>query len=206
MGPLIIAGVLIERDKLEVLRKIGVKDSKLLEPERRETLAHQIKKIALKYTAIEIKPPEIDKVVLKGKKLFKLNYLEAETMAKVIEKLKPEIAYVDASDIIAERFGEQIRNFIEYPVKIISEHKADSKYLVVGAASILAKTLRDSAIDSLSKIFGEMGNGYPTDTTTQEFLREWIRKHGEYPDFVRKSWKTAQRIRTEVMGSQSKLF
>jgi ribonuclease HII len=50
-----------------------------------------------------------------------------------------------------------------------------------------------------------MGSGYPSDQKTMDFIRRWVGEHGTYPDFVRKSWKTAKRIRSEVLGSQGRL-
>lgn len=195
----------MKSNDLERLRTLGVKDSKLLTPTQRRTLAAKIEEAAIKTAYVEIAPQEIDVVVLGGKKLFKLNYLEAKAMAKVIEELRPEVAYVDASDVLAERFGRQIQSFLPFQVKVISEHHADGKYTVVGAASILAKTRRDSIIEELARTYGEFGSGYPHDPLTLDFLRGWIRDHGDYPNFVRKSWETAQRIKKEASGRQSKL-
>ena len=174
-------------------------------PTQRRILAAKIEEAAIKTAYVEIAPQEIDVVVLGGKKLFKLNYLEAKAMAKVIEELRPEVAYVDASDVLAERFGRQIQSFLPFQVKVISEHHADGKYTVVGAASILAKTRRDSIIEELARTYGEIGSGYPHDPLTLGFLRGWIRSHCDYPDFVRKSWETAQRIKKEASEQQSKL-
>jgi ribonuclease HII len=198
IGPLVIAGVLVNEEKLKLLSEIGVKDSKLLTPNQRTILANKIQRISLKYCYEEISPKEIDEVVFKSKKLFKLNYLEAQAMAKIIEKLRPQVAYVDASDVLEDRFGRQIENMLPFKVKIISKHKADTKFPVVSAASILAKVYRDDAISKLSKVYGDIGSGYPGDSQTRKFLQKWIMKHEDFPDFVRKSWKTVQKIKSEI--------
>ncbi|MCK5562913.1 ribonuclease HII, partial [Candidatus Bathyarchaeota archaeon] len=83
IGPLVIAGVLIGEKDLPRLRELGVRDSKRLSPVRREQLDEEIKKLALKYHVIKLLPVEIDKVVETGRKLHRLNRLEAQTMAKV---------------------------------------------------------------------------------------------------------------------------
>lgn len=146
IGPLVIAGVLFNEEDLPILRNLGVKDSKVLSPKRREKLAEEIRKMALGYHAIKLQPAEIDKVVETQRKLHKLNRLEAQTMAKVIEVLKPDIAYVDASDVLPDRFKEHISECIPFRVHIISEHKADAKYPIVSAVPIIAKVERDKAI------------------------------------------------------------
>ncbi|MEM3673783.1 MAG: ribonuclease HII [Candidatus Bathyarchaeia archaeon] len=206
IGPLVIAGVLMSEDDLPKLVELGVKDSKLLSPQRREKLTAEIKRIAKKYAVIKLSPKDIDAVVQRGIKLHRLNRLEAQTMAKVIEMLKPDVAYVDASDVLEERFKQHILECLPFKVEIISEHKADRKYPIVSAASIIAKVERDSEIAELAEKYGDFGCGYPTDPKTISFLKECLQKTGEYPDFVRKSWKPAKRVKSEKDSLQKKLI
>ena len=205
IGPLVIAGVSIDENDLPELVELGVKDSKLLSPQRRERLASQIKKLALNYHIILLSPAEIDRVVESRRKLHKLNRLEAQGMARVIAVLKPDVVYVDASDILADRFGDHITENLSFSPKIICEHKADVNYPIVSAASIIAKVERDKVISQLQKKHGNIGCGYPSDSNTIKFLEDWIRKFGSYPDFVRKSWKTAKRIKSKADLRQKKL-
>jgi len=205
VGPLVIAGVLLDDKDLPKLMALGVKDSKRLSPRRREELAAEIKRLALKYYVAFLSPAEIDRVVETGRKFHKLNRLEAQTMAKVISILKPEVAYVDASDVLADRFKLHIMESLPFKVQIISEHKADVRYPIVSAASIIAKVERDRAISELQDKYGNFGCGYPADPNTVKFLEVWIRKFGSYPDFVRKSWKPAKRLKTKAESDQSKL-
>jgi ribonuclease HII len=205
IGPLVIAGVSIDKNDLPKLVELGVKDSKLLSPQRRETLASQIRKVALNCHVIWLSPAEIDRVVESKRKLHKLNRLEAQAMARAITVLKPDVAYVDAADILAARFAEHIAEKLSFNPKIISEHKADLKYPIVSAASIIAKVERDKAISHLQKKHGNIGCGYPSDPNTINFLQDWIRKFGSYPDFVRKSWKTAKRIKNKADSKQKTL-
>ena len=205
IGPLVIAGVLMNDKDLPKLVELGVKDSKLLSPRRRETLAVEIKRIVLKYNVIKLPPKDIDKVVETGRKLHRLNRLEAQTMAKIIELLSPDIAYVDASDVLEERFGQHISELLPFKVEIVSEHKADRKYPIVSAASIIAKVERDKEIAKLKEKYGDFGCGYPSDPQTISFLRQCIEEIGEYPDCVRKSWKTAKKVKSEKDSRQARL-
>lgn len=131
----------------------------------------------------------IDYSVEKGDKL---NSLEIETMARIINRLKPDVAYIDAIGPIEKNFAIRISQHIDPRIKIIAEHKADSKYLVVSAASILAKVKRDRTINKLRNTYGDFGSGYPSDLKTRNFLKQWIKKFGEAPKFARKSWKTVK--------------
>jgi len=198
IGPLVITGVLLDGKDLPRLANLGVKDSKRLSPRRREELAAEIRELTLNYHVAVLSPAEIDRVVETGKKLHKLNRLEAETMAEVITILEPDVAYVDASDVLADRFGHHIAENLAFEVRIISEHKADAKYPIVSAASIIAKVERDRTISALQEKYGNIGCGYATDPNTIKFLENWIRKFGSYPDFVRKSWKPAKRLKREA--------
>jgi len=112
---------------------------------------------------------------------------------------------VDASDVLEERFKSHISECLPFKVEIISEHKADRKYPVVSAASIIAKVERDREIEKLKAKYGDFGCGYPTDPKTMEFLRQCLGNSDEYPEFVRKSWKPAKRIKSERSSKQTRL-
>jgi ribonuclease HII len=205
IGPLVIAGVMMKEEDLPKLKELGVRDSKLLSPHRRETLAVEIKRIAEKYSVAKLSPREIDDVVETGTKLHRLNRLEAKTMAQVIENLRPDIAYVDASDVLEERFKQHILECLPFKVEIVSEHKADRTYPIVSAASIIAKVERDKEIAELASKHGDLGSGYPADPRTISFLQRCLARLGEYPDFVRKSWKPAKKAKSENESRQTRL-
>jgi ribonuclease HII len=203
IGPLVIAGVMVKEENLFALRQLGVKDSKLLTPNKRETLAEKIPLIAEKHVIIKLTPADIDRAVASGRKLHKLNRLEAETMAQIINALNPDEAYVDAADVVEDRFKHHIQELLKTKTNITSKHKADKTYPVVSAASILAKVERDKEIATLSAQHGDFGTGYLSDPKTMTFLKEWLRTQGEYPDFVRKSYKPAIKAKNE-MGTLQK--
>jgi ribonuclease HII len=205
IGPLVIAGVLFDDKEMDKFKALGVKDSKLLSPARRSQLAPQIVKIALNNCIVVLTPAEIDVVVETGSKLHRLNRLEAHAMAKVITFLKPDVAYVDASDVLPRRFAEHVAEKVPFDVKLVSEHKADRTYPVVSAASIIAKVERDKAVAELTKIHGNLGSGYPSDPETKIFLESCIMKHGSFPEFVRRSWKPAKKVEANYNVFQKKL-
>ncbi len=207
IGPLVVAGVLIHDHQEPQLTAIGVKDSKTLSPRRRQGLAPQIQALVVCYTVVELSPQAIDDVVFRGQRLRKLNWLEAQAMATAIHRLRPEVAYVDASDTLARRFGEQIREALSFEVDIVSEHRADVTYPVVSAASIIAKTQRDEAVAALRAVYGDFGSGYSSDPKTRRFLREWFQTRGSeaLPPFVRASWKTIRTLKAEVQQTQTVL-
>jgi ribonuclease HII len=68
-------------------------------------------------------------------------------------------------------------------------HHADQLNLVVSAASIIAKIIRDNEIQAIRSIHHAIGSGYPSDEKTMYFIREWVKKYKNAPSFARKSWR-----------------
>ena len=191
LGPLVISGVCINYDQLESLSHLGVKDSKKLSRTKRTTLSKNINEICTCKSFI-VTPDEIDKRIdLK----ISLNRLEQLKMAEIINFFKPDVIYIDAADVNEMRFGHSMRDLLIYtPPKLISKHKADERYPIVSAASIIAKVTRDRLIAELHGKFGDFGSGYTSDEKTINYLTEWIQKYRKAPDFARKSWNTVKRI------------
>jgi len=189
-GPLTIGCVIVKNDK--ELKKIGVKDSKDLSPERRKELDKKIRKIAKCYVR-SLPPQYIDNC----RDFASLNEIEAEEIGKIVNKFKPKKLYVDSPDRPGSVFADRIRRYAKIPLEIHSKNFAESRYPVVAAASIIAKVKRDAEIVKLHKEFGFFGSGYPSDEETISFLQNWIRKNKDYPRFVRKSWYTSERLLEE---------
>lgn len=205
IGPLVIAGVVMKEEDLPKLVRLGVRDSKLLSPHRREVLAAEIRGIAEKYAVVKLTPGEIDAIVLAGRKLHKLNWLEAQAMARVLETLKPDKAYVDASDVVEKRFEKDILDCLTFKLDVVSEHKADRNYPIVSAASIIAKVERDKEIAELAEAYGNFGSGYPSDPRTIRFLERCLEKSCDYPEFVRRSWKPAKEAMANSRSKQTRI-
>ena len=188
LGPLVIAGVSVERAKIKHLSDIGVRDSKQLSPAARERLYKKIINFVDDYYIARIPPKTIDHSVRRNR----LNHLEAQYMAKVISKLRPDSSYVDSCDVNPARFGREISKLAQSG-RIYSRHHADSRFVVVSAASIIAKVSRDKAIEKLRKKY-DLGSGYPSDSKTMQFVRDWIVAHKKIPQFVRTSWKPVKML------------
>lgn len=190
LGPMVIAGVIVPEKMEKVLERMGVKDSKRLTPNRRTILSRKLRKM-FDYEIVVISAREIDELRASG---VNLNEIEKNAMESILLKLKPEKAIVDAVDVKAERFQENLCN--DTGIDVIAEHKADDKYIEVSAASIIAKAERDSHIAEINREFiksGGIGSGYPSDPTTKKFLENYT--YDEMPDFVRRSWATVSKMK-----------
>ena len=190
LGPMVIAGVVVPEKMEKVLERMGVKDSKRLTANRRTILSRKLKKM-FEYEIVVITAREIDDMRTSG---INLNEIEKNAMESIILKLKPEKAIVDAVDVKAERFQENLINDTGF--NVVAEHKADDKYIEVSAASIIAKAEWDAQIAEINKEFiksGGIGSGYPSDPTTKKFLTNYT--YDEMPDFVRRSWATVAKMK-----------
>jgi ribonuclease HII len=187
LGPMVIAAVGISSE--DILEEIRVRDSKLLCAKERERLYKIIKK-KCQVATVRLDAQQIDIM----RRDMTLNEAVARSHAKVIVKLSPDSAYLDACDVNTFRYAEMVKNHLVLPCEIISEHHADEKFPVVSAASIIAKVTRDRAIATLAKKYGRIGSGYPSDPVTISFLNSYIEEHSVPPPIARKSWKTVSAI------------
>ncbi|MDP6845761.1 MAG: ribonuclease HII [Candidatus Nanoarchaeia archaeon] len=192
VGPLVMAGVSVTEDKIETLKGMGIKDSKLIPPARREELFDEIIALVDSYDIIEISASEIDDYQDRG---INLNQMEARVAAKIINKLKPSKVYVDSPEPAngGAKFGIMINEFLNVQPEMIAEHGADAKYVVAGAASILAKVSRDREVARIVEEIGaEIGSGYPHDPRCRAYLEENFR--GPIHKYLRKCWSTYKRL------------
>lgn len=190
LGPMVIAGVIVPEKMEKVLERMGVKDSKRLTPNRRTILSRKLKKM-FDYEIVVISAREIDEMRAEG---INLNEIEKNAMESILLKMKPEKAIVDAVDVKAERFQDNL--CVDTGIDVVAEHKADDKYIQVSAASIIAKAERDDQVAQINKEFiksGGIGSGYPSDPKTKEFLTNYT--YDEMPDFVRRSWATVAKMK-----------
>ena len=196
LGPMVVAGIVIPEKKEKIIERMGVKDSKRVAPKRRAVLYRKLTKM-FEYETVEISAKDIDILRAKG---VNLNQIEKLAMMRIMAKLKADRIIIDSLDIKEGRLEEEMQNFVGENSEVLAEHKADDKYLVVGAASIIAKTRRDELIDQINKEYikstgdkNGIGSGYPSDPKTKNFLKNY--RYDEMPDFVRRSWGTVQRIK-----------
>ena len=192
IGPLVVAGIGIKESKLSVFRKLCLRDSKTLSRKSRSSLFTRIIGIADYVCVCILTTNGIDESVgLRG-----LNKLEAEAMAAVINDIQPDNVYVDCCDVNPLRYKLLLETYIAFSRKyrLYSLHHADSINVVVSAASIVAKVIRDTEIYEIRKSYKDIGSGYPSDRLTMKFIKDWVSRFGEPPNFVRKSWRPVRLI------------
>jgi ribonuclease HII len=193
VGPLVVGGFLTTVDAASRLGSLGVRDSKELTPRQRSEAYRAIGRVGQRFS-ISLAPAEIDRHVAHGL----LNALEAHAFARIVASARADLVYVDSCDPVAERFGETVRRLSGRRAHVVSRHEADRTIPVVSAASIVAKVRRDRALAKLREGLGErLGSGYPSDVRTVEFVREYLREGPSNPVWLRRSWRTMERIKPQ---------
>ncbi len=193
VGPMVLAGCLINEKIEQHFRKINVKDSKLLTKEARETIVSEIKKYCLSHHITLTSPDEIEQRNNVG---TNLNKLEAIKSAEIINQLNNKIeqinVIVDCPSTNTKAWQHVLEKYIHHKsnLAIHCEHKADFNHIACGAASIIAKTTRDAEIEKIKKSIGiDFGSGYTSDPITIKFLDENFEKYKNQGIF-RKTWQT----------------
>jgi ribonuclease HII len=194
VGPLVVAGVMVEDPAR--LAEMGCRDSKMLTPAKREAIDRRLRADPAVRIEVRAIPPE---VLDAERQRRSLNDIEAERFNSIALALQPDLLFVDAADVDARRFGRAVAKGLPRRTKVVSEHKADDSYPVVGAASIVAKVARDAAIAELARRLERrlempLGSGYAHDERTQHFLRAWYARFGDLPEGTRRSWATVDDI------------
>jgi len=188
IGSMFVVGVVCNSETLTKLKNLGVKDSKMLTRNQRRKLFNIITRIIPKYYVVEVSPREIDSV--------NLNILVYNAITKIISQATREF---NIEKVFIDQVGvkEKLLHIVRstgFKGGVIVESKADRRYVVVSAASIIAKVLRDSHIEELKKLYGDIGSGYPSDYKTVNWLKEYYRMYGTLPDIVRRTWSTLKNI------------
>jgi ribonuclease HII len=205
LGPMILAGVIINKEDEHKIKTLNARDSKLLTPKQRKEIAEQLKPNFTHYIVTSF-PKQIDNS-------SNLNYLEAIKTAQIINHLTKNLkektkAIVDCPSVNIQAWSNDVQQLLDKPKNIIlkCEHKADANHPIVGAASILAKEKREEEIYKLKlKYKIDFGSGYPADPKTKKFIIENF-DNEKYAPMIRFSWNTVKKLFKEKTSSQKKLF
>ncbi|MBI4438762.1 ribonuclease HII [Candidatus Woesearchaeota archaeon] len=185
LGPMVMAGVVLDEQAAGELKLLGVKDSKLLTISRMRELYGKITGLSARHMITVIPAEEIDSALESS--TLNLNWLEAQKTAHIISQLKPDKAIIDSPSVNLASYKSYLARLLQDSrTELIVEHKADLNHVECGAASILAKVTRENEIEKIKNQIGNnFGSGYLTDPLTKAFLDDNFDKH---PAVFRKSW------------------
>ena len=194
LGPMVYAGCLVEESLEPSLFEAGVRDSKKLSAKKRGVLRPVVEETATDFQILPFSPAELD--------VTSLNELGKRALVLMTARFLPDVLVFDAP-VPPKQIPGYIRDLRERLTKagvpetmqIIGENGADDRYACCAAASILAKTHRDSVIATIEANAGRpIGSGYPGDPKTVAYLKESYDPSTGFPPSVRTKWETARRI------------
>jgi ribonuclease HII len=156
-GPVVAAAVILNPKR----RIVGLDDSKKLTPERRAELAPRIREHAVAWAVAEMDAQRID--------AWNIYQASRQAMTAALEMLgvRPDYLLLDAM---------QLDVLIEQKSLI----KGDTKSVSIAAASILAKTHRDSRMEEWDAVYPQYGLARHKGYATSDHL-EALRVHGPTP-------------------------
>jgi ribonuclease HII len=153
-GPVVAAAVIVPAE----LELPGLRDSKRLNPEVRETLDAEIRSRALAYAVIEVGAREIERLGILAASL------KAMALAVKALEILPEMVLVDGNQPLP----------LPYPQQPIVQ--GDDRCPVIAAASVLAKVHRDRCMAAYHRLYPQYNfarhKGYATPEHL-EALRCW---------------------------------
>jgi ribonuclease HIII len=173
-GPLVIAGVLIDKENLAAFQDIGIKDSKKLRDDTIEKLAFKIKAKST-FSVVTINPAKYNELYSKFKNL---NNLLAWGHARAIENI---LEKKECKKAISDKFGNEslILNALMTKGKTIElEQRVRAEDdIAVAAASILA---RAEFVSRMKKMSQEYQLEFPKGASdrVQSQAKLFIQKYG----------------------------
>lgn len=195
IGPMVLCLAIASKIRERELKAIGVKDSKMLTPKQREDLAHEIRKDCKLHVA-KVTARELNTLM----RTKSLNQIEADAITEMIKEVPEktleqiERIYIDVPDPIPIKFVHRLKLPKKIKDKIHASHKADVKYPICSAASIIAKTVRDAEIEKIKhELQCNFGTGYSHDVNTIDCLEKNIGDK-RWLKYMRMEWSTAKRI------------
>lgn len=185
LGPLVIAGFLVDDVDPTVLTAAGARDSKAVSAKKRWAAREALAPLGIADVRT-VSCAEID--------AGNLNQLEEAVIAELVKHHKPDHVIVDAlghpSTLPAVQ--QRLTELCEHDCTWLIVPKADRDHPVVGAASMFAKTTRDQLLEESAEVHGVLGSGYPSDPKTRAWISAWAQTGKPWPDFVRTRWQTVK--------------
>ncbi|KAH7884741.1 ribonuclease H-like domain-containing protein [Phlebopus sp. FC_14] len=194
------------------LEELGFADSKTLTPEKRSELLGVLNSdpVNLGWSVRVISPQAISSGMLRIPPTNLNKQSQDATVMLIREVLQRG---VQLSEVYVDALGntttyEAYLSSVFPGISVTVTTKADSKFKIVGAASVAAKVTRDACVegwrfeelqgvDQIQDATGfgrDFGSGYPSDPKTQAWIKDSIDPTFGYPSLVRFSWTTVKVI------------
>ncbi len=156
-GPVTVAACYVPADKIELVRELGVKDSKQLTDDLMRKIAPDLE-TALVHSILTVSNPKYNEIQQQGNSQGKIKaLLHNQALKHVLQKMGD----VKPDHILIDQFAQRntYYNYLKNEPEIVRENvvlstKAEGIHLSVAAASILARVAFLNEMDRLSADVG----------------------------------------------------
>lgn len=187
-GPLVIAGVLLNKKNHAIFEELGIKDSKTLKDADMIKMSQQIQKHSV-YSVVSISNQKYNELYTNFKNLNKLlAWGHAKVIENILEKEKCDYA-------LSDKFGDEslILNALQkhgQKIKLEQRTKAESD-IAVAAASVLARATFVQKMKTMENFYGcKFPKG--CNNIVKDSAGEFIKKYGKdrLSEVCKKHFKT----------------
>jgi ribonuclease HIII len=202
-GPLVGAAVLVDAHTAELLRSLGIRDSKTLSDNRNRDLAAQIKEVCGSRARVVTIPPErynslYAQFLSEGKNL---NTLLAWAHTRALESILEAFPQTEIT-VLVDKFADEryiksklLEKGRQTNLNLVQLPKAEAN-VAVAAASILARAKFLEWLERLSKQYGVVLPKGASDPRVEEVARQIVAQYGrqELTKIAKLHFKTTEKI------------
>lgn len=198
-GGIVTASVLV-RDQADVdfLLELGVRDSKKISDKKIREMAPQIKD-RLEYAVSEAIPAQYNQAIASGLHIKEIMAILHNDAIGKVSATNPDFVLIDefASGSKYSDYLEASNKTIAYSDRLRFEKKAESKYLAVAAASILARDAFLTQIDTMSD-FLHMPIKQGVTAKVKEQIAQLMRMEIDLTQYAKVDFKTTEEVRASL--------
>lgn len=198
-GGIVTASVLV-RDQADVdfLLELGVRDSKKISDKKIRDMAPQIKD-RLEYAVSEAIPAQYNQAIASGLHIKEIMAILHNDAIGKVSATNPDFVLIDefASASKYSDYLEASNKKVAYSDRLRFEKKAESKYLAVAAASILARDAFLTQIDTMSD-FLHMPIKQGVTAKVKEQIAQLMRMEIDLTQYAKVDFKTTEEVRASL--------
>lgn len=198
-GGIVTASVLV-RDQADVdfLLELGVRDSKKISDKKIREMAPQIKD-RLEYAVSEAIPAQYNQAIASGLHIKEIMAILHNDAIGKVSATNPDFVLIDefASGSKYSDYLKASNKTIAYSDRLRFEKKAESKYLAVAAASILARDAFLTQIDTMSD-FLHMPIKQGVTAKVKEQIAQLMRMEIDLTQYAKVDFKTTEEVRASL--------
>ena len=198
-GGIVTASVFVrDQADLAFLLELGVRDSKKISDKKIREMAPQIKD-RLEYAVSEAIPAQYNQAIASGLNIKEIMAILHNDAIGKVSATNPDFVLIDefASGSKYSDYLEASNKTIAYSDRLRFEKKAESKYLAVAAASILARDAFLTQIDTMSD-FLHMPIKQGVTAKVKEQIAQLMRMEIDLTQYAKVDFKTTEEVRASL--------